>query len=59
MTELLEDLVLEIEDAKMTLTEETNDRLQLEAKERVRQYDAVDLKNKLVENGWYVLLKKC
>lgn len=55
MTQLLEDLVIEIEDAKLTMIEETNERLNLEAKERVRQYDELHLKDKLVENGWYVL----
>lgn len=55
MTQLLEDFVIEIEDAKLTLIEETNEKLSLEAKERVRQYDDLHLKDKLVENGWYVL----
>uniref|UniRef100_A0A2H8TXF8 Nucleotide exchange factor SIL1 n=1 Tax=Melanaphis sacchari TaxID=742174 RepID=A0A2H8TXF8_9HEMI len=54
ITQLLEDLTIEIEDAKLTYEEETNKQLSIEAAERVRQYNDVHLKNKLVENGWYV-----
>jgi hypothetical protein len=47
-------LTVEIEDAKLTFKEETNQQLSTEAAERVRQYDNLHLKDKLVENGWYV-----
>lgn len=55
MTQLLEDLVIEIQDAKLTMIQETNEKLSLEAKERVRQYDELHFMDKLVENEWYVL----
>lgn len=55
VTQLLEDLVIEIEDALLTLKEETNEKLSSEAKERVHQYTELHLKEKLVENGWYAL----
>lgn len=48
-------MVVEIEDAKLTLNEETNDRRSSEAKEKVRQYEELHFKDKLVENGWYVI----
>lgn len=48
----MEDLVIETEDAKLTMQEETNEQLSLEAKERFRQYNDLNLKDKLVENGW-------
>jgi len=56
VSQLLADLVIEIEDAKLTLKEETNYKLNSEAKERVQQYDNLHLKDKLCENGWYVLI---
>ncbi|XP_050438496.1 nucleotide exchange factor SIL1 isoform X2 [Adelges cooleyi] len=49
---LLEDLVIEREDAELTLQEETNEKLSSLAKERVRQYKHLDLKAKLVSNKW-------
>ncbi|VVC32193.1 Hypothetical protein CINCED_3A008175 [Cinara cedri] len=55
VSQLLEDLVIEIEDAQLTLREETNEQLSSEAKERVRQYSELHMVDKLVENGWYVL----
>lgn len=55
MTQLLEDLIVEIEDSQLTMNEETNDELGSEAKERVRQYDELHFKDKLAENGWYVI----
>lgn len=56
VTQLLEDLTIEIEDAKLTFKEETNKQLNIEAAERVRQYDNLHLKDKLVENGWCKVL---
>ncbi|XP_026812586.1 nucleotide exchange factor SIL1 [Rhopalosiphum maidis] len=56
VTQLLEDLTVEIEDAKLTFKEETNKQLSTEAAERVRQYDNLHLKDKLVENGWCNIL---
>jgi len=47
-------LLIEIEDAKLTLKEEMNSQRNKEAEERVRQYETLNLKNKLFENGWYV-----
>lgn len=52
----MEDLLIEIEDAKLTYKEEMHAQLSAEAKERVRQYDNLHLKNKLFENGWCVLI---
>lgn len=37
------------------MIEEHNKQLSSEAKERVRQYNELDLKDKLVENEWYLL----
>ncbi|XP_001943966.2 nucleotide exchange factor SIL1 [Acyrthosiphon pisum] len=56
VTQLLEDLTIEIEDAKLTFEEETNKKLSTEAAERVRQYDDLHLKDILVENGWCNIL---
>lgn len=56
VTQLLEDLTIEIEDAKLTFNEETNKYLSAEAAERVRQYDDLHLKDILVENGWCNIL---
>lgn len=55
VSQLFEDLVIEIEDAQLTLKEETNEKLSSEAEERVKQYSELHMKDKLVENGWYVL----
>jgi len=43
-----------MEDAELIFKEETNNKLSIEAAERVRQYNDLHLKSKLVENGWYV-----
>jgi hypothetical protein len=51
----LQDLIVEIEDAKLTLIEEANGRRSSEARERVRQYEELHLKDKLVESGWYAI----
>lgn len=40
------------------MVEEHNKQLSSEAKERVRQYDELHLKDKLVENNWYINFKK-
>ncbi|VVC32192.1 Hypothetical protein CINCED_3A008175 [Cinara cedri] len=56
VSQLLEDLVIEIEDAQLTLREETNEQLSSEAKERVRQYSELHMVDKLVENGWCEIL---
>lgn len=56
VTQLLEDLTIEIEDAKLTFKEETNKKLSTEAAERVRQYDDLHLKDILVKNGWCNIL---
>lgn len=47
--------MIEIEDAKLTLIEEIGSKRSSEAKERVRQYEELHLKEKLVENGWYAI----
>ncbi|XP_050534194.1 nucleotide exchange factor SIL1 [Daktulosphaira vitifoliae] len=49
---LLEDLVLEQDDAELTLKEETNEKSVALAKERVKQYKEINLKFNLVKNEW-------